>query len=145
MRISDWSSDVCSSDLLGRHPHIVPQLAGVAQPIARGQVQIADLGIGVGEDDPGLVRIGETRPIPALHQFAPRLLARIGLIDHAMPPIGMDRLAGSAPPPCLRFVALPVPMLPAYVEGTSYLLGKIVSSGLDLCGCSCIKKKHSRT
>src|SRR3546814_9761656 len=103
MRISDWSSDVCSSDLLsaivkanghavGRHAldfpqravlhahaalvleehdavaagevaraplrrytHVLPQLAGVAQPIARGLVQIAHLGIGVGEDDPGLV------------------------------------------------------------------------------------------
>src|SRR3546814_2510960 len=84
MRISDWSSDVCSSDLaVGRHAldfpqravlhahaapvleehdavaagevaraplrrytHVLPQLAGVAQPIARGLVQIAHLGIG---------------------------------------------------------------------------------------------------
>src|SRR3546814_16305266 len=80
MRISDWISDVCSSDL----------------------------------DDPGLVRIGETRPIPALHQFAPRLLARLGRLDHAMPLIGMDRLAGAARRQCLRGVALPVLMLPAY-------------------------------
>src|SRR3546814_6841046 len=30
MRISDWSSDVCSSDLLDRNPH--PMGAGVDQP-----------------------------------------------------------------------------------------------------------------
>src|SRR3546814_14397068 len=41
---------------LRRYTHVLPQLAGVAQPIARGLVQIAHLGIGVGEDDPGLVR-----------------------------------------------------------------------------------------
>src|SRR3546814_11956111 len=25
MRISDWSSDVCSSDLIDRHPHVAAQ------------------------------------------------------------------------------------------------------------------------
>src|SRR3546814_1711982 len=59
-------------------------------------------------------RIGDARPIPALHQFAPRLLARLGRLDHAMPLIGMDRLAGAARRQCLRGVALPVLMLPAY-------------------------------
>src|SRR3546814_2194377 len=58
MRISDWSSDVCSSDL--------------------------------------------------------ERLARLGRLDHAMPLIGMDRLAGAARRQCLRGVALPVLMLPAY-------------------------------
>jgi hypothetical protein len=55
---------------LGRHAHVRPQLAGVAQPIARGQVQIAHLGIGMGEDDPGLLRRGDALGIPAVHQAA---------------------------------------------------------------------------
>src|SRR3546814_15758007 len=96
MRISDWSSDVCSSDLaalvleehdavaagevarapLRRYTHVLPQLAGVAQPIARGLVQIAHLGTGVGEDDPGLVRIGAALRVPGVDQLGPRSLAR---------------------------------------------------------------------
>src|SRR3546814_4026900 len=60
------------------------QLAGVAQPIARRLIQIAHLGIGVGEDDPGLVRIGEALRVPAVHQLAPRSLARLGRVDHAV-------------------------------------------------------------
>src|SRR3546814_13954525 len=91
MRISDWSSDVCSSDLhdavaagevarapLRRYTHVLPQLAGVAQSIARGLVQIAHLGIGVGEDDPGLVRIGAALRVPCVDQLGPRSLARLG-------------------------------------------------------------------
>src|SRR3546814_5802741 len=45
---------------LGRNPHVLPQLAGFAQPIARGLVQITNLGIGVGEDDPRLFGIGRS-------------------------------------------------------------------------------------
>src|SRR3546814_20053934 len=82
MRISDWSSDVCSSDL-------------------------------VGEDDPGLVRIGEALRVPAVHQLAPRSLARIGRVDHAVRLIGMDRLASATRRPRPRGVRLPVLMLPA--------------------------------
>src|SRR3546814_1499964 len=94
MRISDWSSDVCSSDLhdavaagevarapLRRYTHVLPQLAGVAQPIARGLVQIAHLGIGVGEDDPGLVRIGAALRVPCVDQLGPRSLARLGRVE----------------------------------------------------------------
>src|SRR3546814_3603960 len=97
MRISDWSSDVCSSDL----------------PIARGLVQIAHLGIGVGEDDPGLVRIGAALRVPCVDQLGPRSLARLGRVDHAVLLIGMDRLAGAARRQRPRGVALPVLMLPA--------------------------------
>src|SRR3546814_18157981 len=97
MRISDWSSDVCSSDLhdavaagevarapLRRYTHVLPQLAGVAQPIARGLVQIAHLGIGVGEDDPGLVRIGAALRVPCVDQPGPRNPARLGPGYHAL-------------------------------------------------------------
>src|SRR3546814_2258045 len=120
MRISDWSSDLCSSDL------VCPQLAGVAQPIARRLIQIAHLGIGVGEDDPGLVRIGEALRVPAVHQLAPRSLARLGRVDHAVRLIGMDRLASATRRQRPRGVALPVLMLPANLAdlGRAMPLGK---------------------
>src|SRR3546814_17466298 len=95
MRISDWSSDVCSSDL-------------------------------VGEDDPGLVRIGEALRVPAVHQLAPRSLARLGRVDHAVRLIGMDRLASATRRQRPRGVALPVLMLPANLAdlGRAMPLGK---------------------
>src|SRR3546814_6895948 len=108
MRISDWSSDVCSSDLR-------PQLAGVAQPIARGQVQIAHLGIGMGEDDPRLIRRGDALGIPAVHKIGAGQLTRLGRLHHAMRLIGMDRLACPARRQRLGRVALPVLALPAYL------------------------------
>src|SRR3546814_5050739 len=36
MRISDWSSDVCSSDLPGSHRFLLPQRAMVSQPSCGG-------------------------------------------------------------------------------------------------------------
>src|SRR3546814_10989783 len=89
MRISDWSSDVCSSDLhpkpalvleehdavaagelprapLGLHLHVGTKRSRVTQACARGQVQIANLGIGVGEDDRALVRIGKALRVPKI-------------------------------------------------------------------------------
>src|SRR3546814_3138196 len=86
LRISDWSSDVCSSDLLG---------------------------IGVGEDDPRLFGIGKPLRVPCVDQLGPRSLARLGRVDHAMLGIGMDRLAGPARRQRPRGVLLPVLMLPA--------------------------------
>src|SRR3546814_13844448 len=106
MRISDWSSDVCSSDLstvvepdrhmlwrnpldltqravlhpkpalvleehdavaagelprapLGLHLHVGTKRSRVTQACARGQGQIANLGIGVGEGATAIVRIGK--------------------------------------------------------------------------------------
>src|SRR3546814_4741120 len=69
---------------LGRNPHVLPQLAGFAQPIARGLVQITNLGIGVGEDDPRLFGIGKPLRVPCVDQLGPRSLARLGRVDHAM-------------------------------------------------------------
>src|SRR3546814_11491434 len=97
MRISDWSSDVCSSDL-----------------------------ICVGEDDPGLVRIGAALRVPCVDQLGPRSLARLGRVDHAVLLIGMDRLAGAARRQRPRGVALPGLMLPAHLVylGPAVTLGK---------------------
>src|SRR3546814_17775293 len=63
---------------LGRNPHVLPQLAGFAQPIARGLVQITNLGIGVGEDDPRLFGIGKPLRVPCVDQLGPRSLASTG-------------------------------------------------------------------
>src|SRR3546814_6626742 len=93
MRISDWSSDVCSSDL----------------------VQIAHLGIGMGEDDPRLIRRGDALGIPAVHKIGAGQLTRLGRLHHAMRLIGMDRLACPARRQRLGRVALPVLALPAYL------------------------------
>src|SRR3546814_2442627 len=98
MRISDGSSDLCSSDLLG---------------------------IGVGEDDPGLVRIGAALRVPCVDQLGPRSLARLGRVDHAVLLIGIDRLAGAARRQRPRGVALPVLMLPANLVD----LGRAVTLG----------------
>ena len=75
-------------------------------------IEALHLGIGVGEDDPGLVGFGLARTIPTVHQLAPRLLARVGRVDHALAVIGMDRLAGASRRQRARGVALPVLALP---------------------------------
>ena len=46
--------------------YICAQFTGVAQPFARGEVEVAHLVIGVGEDDPALVGIGTALRIPAV-------------------------------------------------------------------------------
>ncbi len=98
---------------LGRHAHVVAQFARRAQPIARGQVQVTHLRIGMGEDDPGLVRIGAALRVPSVDQLGPGLLARVRRLHHAMRLIGMDGLAGPARRQRPRGVFLPVLMLPA--------------------------------
>src|SRR3546814_3685649 len=105
---------------------VLPQLAGFAQPIARGLVQITNLGIGVGEDDPRLFGIGKPLRVPCVDQLGPRSLARLGRVDHAMLGIGMDRLAGPARRQRPRGVLLPVLMLPANLAalGRAVALGK---------------------
>src|SRR3546814_9487607 len=47
MRISDWSSDVCSSDLLG---------GGDEELLADGEIQLAVHGLGEGRNDPAAAR-----------------------------------------------------------------------------------------
>src|SRR3546814_18872765 len=51
MRISDWSSDVCSSDLIG---HMCAHLAAV--PLARVVTDVDALGRGILADDQQLLR-----------------------------------------------------------------------------------------
>src|SRR3546814_8159088 len=44
MRISDWSSDVCSSDLVARTPRIAPAKKGAASPGAMSATGPANIG-----------------------------------------------------------------------------------------------------
>src|SRR3546814_8399773 len=41
MRISDWSSDVCSSDLPGRSDYAVPLLVEISQPVDEARLRQA--------------------------------------------------------------------------------------------------------
>src|SRR3546814_1514319 len=71
MRISDWSSDVCSSDLVGGEEDGVAELDGGALPVMRERDDVA---LGAAERGPvahrvldQLVGLGDPeRPAPAL-------------------------------------------------------------------------------
>src|SRR3546814_15343375 len=81
--------------------------------------------MGVVEDYPVLVRSGGALRVPAVHQLAPRSLARLGRVDHAVRLIGMDRLASATRRQRPRGVALPVLMLPANLAD----LGRAIPTG----------------
>src|SRR3546814_5095785 len=78
MRISDWSSDVCSSDLAGDvHPEVVgrgrprvdrvPRAQGAAMAIAGGVELVARVGCVAGDRDP----IARAAPQLALRARSP--------------------------------------------------------------------------
>src|SRR3546814_12526426 len=48
MRISDWSSDVCSSDLIGEELLARPGLCGRASVTDDAHVSVRELGLGLG-------------------------------------------------------------------------------------------------
>ena len=75
---------------LDRHAHLIAQIAGGPHPLARCLVECADLVVGVGEDDPALVRRCLPVAVPALDQIAARLLAGLGLMHHAVGAIGLQ-------------------------------------------------------
>src|SRR3546814_20885762 len=60
MRISDWSSDVCSSDLVGASPEEVAEAAvGAARQGVEGEVSARRIGLPVvGEGDDGAPPVG---------------------------------------------------------------------------------------
>ena len=98
---------------IGTERHVVAKVAGCAQPVPRFAIEALHLGVGVGEDNPGFARLGLALTIPTIDQLAPRRLARVGRVDHALAVIGMDRLAGATGRQRARGVALPVVALPA--------------------------------
>src|SRR5690242_20830981 len=65
----DWSSDVCSSDLLAGAAHVVQRLADqdAAEPSAAERL----VDLGVGEHDPVrlLLELGEAGELPALPEL----------------------------------------------------------------------------
>src|SRR3546814_3374019 len=79
----------------GLDANIVTKLARRVHPVARSFVEIAHLGIGVGENDPAGPGVRPPVTIPTFDQFAARRLARFGSMDHIPLRIGGDRFAGS--------------------------------------------------
>src|SRR3546814_18895512 len=72
-----------------------PLFRSRVHPVARSFVEIAHLGIGVGENDPAGPGVRPPVTIPTFDQFAARRLARFGSMDHIPLRIGGDRFAGS--------------------------------------------------
>ena len=93
---------------LDRHTHLIAQVAGGPHPLARCLVKRADLVVGVGEDDPALLRRRLPVAVPAVDQIAARLLAGPSLVHHAAGAVGFQRSVGFAIGKIARCVALPV-------------------------------------
>src|SRR3546814_20852021 len=70
----------------------------------------------------------------AVHPLGPRLLPRVGRLDHPMTLVGMDRLAGPAGRQRPRGVLLPILMLAAYLAdlGGTVPLGQRPERGTRL-------------
>src|SRR3546814_21027403 len=85
MRISDWSSDVCSSDLIGGEEHRrADQIVGLAEAAQRDALLHVRPLRGIGESilvDVGQARAGEQR-IAADAMFAERDRARLNQPPH---------------------------------------------------------------
>src|SRR3546814_13932475 len=106
MRISDWSSDVCSSDLGVRDPGRAPQCR---QPAAHARIAN---GPGRMNDDPCIEETGEGPPLVLLHGwamhggvFAPlveRLRERYRLYVVDLPGTGPSRDSAVPPAPAAR-------------------------------------------
>src|SRR3546814_15236357 len=123
MRISDWSSDVCSSDLAEG------DRIGVEELVGKGQL----LGILLGPDEAGDAALGR-----ALHAHAQHVGVDVGDGDararwfHAecdvagAPRHVEDRLAGAGLHPAPEAV-LPTPVPPATQDPKSVVEGKSVS------------------
>src|SRR3546814_11356504 len=113
MRISDWSSDVCSSDLSGPCRHLPFVVAGrQVVPVLRARRASA----GLREELPALRPLLFRQPVPPVIR-----VGRIGVQDDAGP--------GAAAGPGAR----------VYRNSDAY--GKRVSVRVDLGGCLIIKKK----
>jgi len=98
---------------VGRERHVLAQLAGHAKPVSRLHVQLSDLGIGVSENDAGLVGIGPALAIPTVDQFGTCSVASVHGMDHAVRGIGIQRLRSTAGRQRPRRFLLPVLALPA--------------------------------
>src|SRR3546814_12029483 len=95
MRISDWSSDVCSSDLL---PRGVPRLAGRSRVHGRPRTRRRPGEAGAEAGDHGLRTAGDDgtrRAVVGLPDLALRAAARAAR-DRAFPPRSDERRVGNA-------------------------------------------------
>src|SRR3546814_6785926 len=83
MRISDWSSDVCSSDLIRRSGDLECHTAGADRQAEREEGAALLLRLGEPSHLAQRRRLPERQPKPARHRFAPLDLAeqRLPLSD----------------------------------------------------------------
>src|SRR3546814_6958834 len=102
MRISDWSSDVCSSDLLRQRTLAAPA-AGPARHVAHDQARGPGLrGLVVQWSAAGIahVRIGQRDDLPRLPRIGEDpLVSRHGGVEHPPPDPPARRPPGHSPPP----------------------------------------------
>src|SRR3569623_678767 len=98
---------------LGAHGNIVAQRTARTQPLARREVERADLVIGVGEDDPRGAWRDAAISIPAIDQLAPRLIAGFGSVDAPALVVRSDCLGRSPGSELSGRIALPVVALAA--------------------------------
>src|SRR3546814_16536598 len=108
MRISDWSSDVCSSDLQGAPEQLQQSgLRKLRRAAADAALALVDL---LQQAQRDLVeRFDRDGPAgQVLRQLAEGLLERDGVLDHALPVVGIDfcvrvpHLRETRPPVALR-------------------------------------------
>ena len=89
-----------------------PEIAGRPYSLRAAWLR-PNLVVGVGQDDPALVRFRVPIAVPAVDQIPARLLAGLGGMDHAVRAIGLQRLTDSANSEMTRGVPLPVLALAA--------------------------------
>src|SRR3546814_334253 len=83
------------------------------QPLTHRLVELTDLVIGVGQDDPARIRIGLPVTIPRIDKLRASSFACVGAVDEASIRIVPDRLAGPPGGKLARRVTLPVLLLAA--------------------------------
>src|SRR3546814_11671919 len=66
MRISDWSSDVCSSDLFHEAPALAILAIGRVRPVVHHAEGIPHVALVVDEEAPGIQRTGSNAGDPAV-------------------------------------------------------------------------------
>ena len=102
-----------SCTALGGYRHVRAKRAVLAQLAARQDIERAHLIIGVRENDPRVLGIGDPLAVPAFDQFLARSVARLGSVDHVMLVIRVQCLGGSPRCQMPRCITLPVALLPS--------------------------------
>src|SRR3546814_6142424 len=84
MRISDWSSDVCSSDLLARTLGIPFDIAAAADVIAAGAVRRIDLGVANVEPFFNVLSVGLSAEVVREHEGESDRKRQLGILNYPL-------------------------------------------------------------